>query len=328
MSTLESLPLGTIEVSPGASFALAALGIEPGYYLAKHQRGDWGTADCASNDWAIRHGYQVESEYKLEDGTELRIITAFDRSLTRLLLSTEYEDRWVSTREGYAAWSTIYDQERNGLIVVEQPHVDAILSALPTGLVLDAGTGTGRHALRLAHRGYTVTAIDQSPEMLAVAQQRAREEGLEIDFRLGKIDEELPFESNQFDLVVCALVLTHDVDLHRVLQEFHRVLAPGGHLLITDWHPDCVAVLGWRTCFVKPGTTYVLPNAGHTRDEYLTAVGAAGFVLQTVLDITLDEVPEGYLPWPLVSEDAGKPWCLIVLARKQEGTKAFYKEQP
>ena len=328
MESLESLPLGTVEVSSGASSALVAARIDPAHYLVRHQRGDWGTADRKSNAWAIRHGYQVESEYKLGDGTEILIITAFDRSLTRVLLASEYEDRWVSTREGYAAWSTIYDQERNGLIAVEQPRVDELLSGLQAGSVLDAGAGTGRHALRLARRGLSVTAMDQSPEMLAVAQERAQHEGLAIDFRLGKIDEELPFESNRFDLVVCALVLSHDVELRRAVQEFHRVLAPGGHLLITDWHPDCVAVLGWRTCFVKPGTTYVLPNAGHTRDEYLEAMSSAGFVLQTVIDVTLDEVPEGYLPWPLDPEDAGQPWCLIVLARKRDGAEASEREQP
>lgn len=327
MESLESLPLGTIEVSAGASSALATAGTDPAYYLARHQRGDWGTADSRSNEWAIRHGHQVESEYKLDDGTEILIITAFDRSLTRVLLTSEYEDRWVSTREGYAAWSTIYDQEKNGLIAVEQSRVDALVSGLPVGSVLDAGAGTGRHALRLARRGLCVTAMDQSPEMLAIAQKRARQEGLEIDFRLGKIDEELPFESNRFDLVICALVLTHDVDLRRAVQGFHRVLTPGGYLLITDWHPDCVAVLGWRTCFVKPGITYVLPNAGHTRDEYLEAIAAAGFALHSVTDIALGEVPEGYLPWPLEPEDAGKPWCLIVLSRKRGGPEVPGSQQ-
>ncbi len=80
--------------------------------------------------------------------------------------------------------------------------------------------------------------------MLAIAQEKAGREGLAIDFRLGKIDERLPFESGQFDLVICALALTHDVDLHAAVAEFHRVLRSGGYLLVTDWHPDCVTVLG------------------------------------------------------------------------------------
>src|SRR5713226_3301897 len=90
----------------------------------------------------------------------------------------------VSTQEGYALWSKLYDQENNALIAVEEPRVDALLAELPMNAVLDVGAGTGRYALKLARRGVRVTAIDQSTEMLAVAQQAASVEGLTIDFQL------------------------------------------------------------------------------------------------------------------------------------------------
>ncbi|MEO6889733.1 MAG: class I SAM-dependent methyltransferase [Ktedonobacteraceae bacterium] len=46
----------------------------------------------------------------------------------------------------------------------------------------------------MARRGMSVTAIDQSPEMLALAQERARVEGLAITFQLASLDEGLPFK--------------------------------------------------------------------------------------------------------------------------------------
>src|SRR5437899_1807808 len=101
----------------------------------------------------------------------------------------------VSTQKGYALWAASYDHENNALIAVEEPRVDALVAALPMTAALDVGTGTGRHALKLARRGVTVTAIDQSPEMLAVAQQAAFIEGLTIDFQLASLDDGLPFES-------------------------------------------------------------------------------------------------------------------------------------
>ena len=312
----ELFPLGEVEVYPGAAAALAAAGMAPSAYLARHQAGDWGTADPEANEFAVRHGHGVRSVYPLPDGSELVVVTAFDRSHTGVFLVSEEEDRFVSTREGYAVWAEFYDREKNGLIAVEEPRVVDLLAGLPIGTALDAATGTGRHALRLARRGVAVAAIDQSPEMLAVAQEKAGREGLAIDFRLGKIDERLPFESGQFDLVICALALTHDVDLHAAVGEFHRVLRPGGYLLVTDWHPDCVTVLGWRTSIFAPRVTYVLPNAGHSRDAYLAALASTGFGIETVEDITMGEVPEGYLPWSVTPEEEHTPWCLVILARK------------
>ncbi len=313
---MELFPLGDIKVTPAASAAIETQGTTASVFLDKHQRGEWPEENRADNEWAIRHGHQVWSDFKLDDGTEIHVITAFDRSHTLLLLADEYEDHWVSTREGYAVWSQFYDREKNGLIAVEQPHVDSLLADLPITRALDAGAGTGRHSLRLARRGIHVSAIDQSPEVLAVAQQTASIEGLPIDFRIGRIDEELPLPAHSFDLVICALVLSHDVDLRQAVTEFHRVLVPGGYLLISDWHPDCVTVMGWRTCFQVPGTTYVVPNAGHSRDDYMRAVADSGFEVLRVLDLTLGDVPTGHIPWEISPEEKARNWCLIILARK------------
>jgi 2-polyprenyl-3-methyl-5-hydroxy-6-metoxy-1,4-benzoquinol methylase len=49
--------------------------------------------------------------------------------------------------------------------------------------------------------------------MLAVARQVAQSEGLPIDFQLLSLDDGLPFEANQFDLLICALMLCHVPDL-------------------------------------------------------------------------------------------------------------------
>src|ERR1700686_5490030 len=94
----------------------------------------------------------------------------------------------VSTREGYAHWASSYDSETNALIVLEEAHVDPLLAQIPFSRVLDVGSGTGRYALKLARRGASVTALDQSPEMLEVARQASRQEGMSIDFQLASLD--------------------------------------------------------------------------------------------------------------------------------------------
>ncbi len=94
--------------------------------------------------------------------------------------------------------------------------------------------------MRWRWRGVTVTAFDQSPEMLTQAQHVAAQEGLAITFQHGMIEDGLPFRDGTFDLVLCALMLSHVTDLAPVVAEFARVLGAGGHLLITDFHPRCI----------------------------------------------------------------------------------------
>jgi ubiquinone/menaquinone biosynthesis C-methylase UbiE len=226
---------------------------------------------------------------------------------------TEFQE--VSVQEGYALWAASYDQEKNGLIFVEERHVDRLLAQLSFTRVLDVGTGTGRHALKLARRGASVTAIDQSSEMLAVARQAAQRDGLPIDFQLASLDDGLPFEARQFDLLISALMLSHMPSLAHALREFARVLQVGGYLLMTDFHP-VHSIYGWNTAFRRAGVKYRLPIMEHTRDDYLEAITASGLTILEVMDIPVGEAPDGYLPEEMLRIHADKPLCLIILAQK------------
>src|SRR5260370_4781735 len=88
--------------------------------------------------------------------------------------------REVSVREGYAIWAASYDQENNGLIFVEERQGDLLLAQLSFTKVLDVGTGTRRHALNVARRGTSVTALAQCPQNLAVALHAAQHRKLPI----------------------------------------------------------------------------------------------------------------------------------------------------
>ena len=97
--------------------------------------------------------------------------------------------------------------------------------------VLDAGSGTGNLSLILKARGASVTACDFSAE--AIRQHRAKDPAARV-LRLS-LEEPLPFPAASFDAVCCASVL---FALSRdgcglALREFHRVLRPGGRLVVT-----------------------------------------------------------------------------------------------
>jgi hypothetical protein len=94
MNTDETLmSLGKIVFTPGAAAALeealdSALG-----YLMRHQARDWGEVppeDWEENEFSIMTELRILSAYTLRNGTQIWIITEADRSLTTVLLPTEY----------------------------------------------------------------------------------------------------------------------------------------------------------------------------------------------------------------------------------------------
>lgn len=112
------------------------------------------------------------------------------------------------------------------------------------GRVLEVAIGTGRN---LPHYPVdaTVTGVDLSPAMLAIARRRAGDLGRDVDLHEGDA-EQLPFGDASFDTVVCALSLCSIPDPATALGEMKRVLVPDGVLLLLDhigstWPPIYVA---------------------------------------------------------------------------------------
>jgi malonyl-CoA O-methyltransferase len=128
----------------------------------------------------------------------------------------------------------------------------------------------------------------------------------------------LPFAAQQFDLLICALTLSHVPHLSRVLEECARVVQPGGYLLITDFHPDHTRY-GWRTAFVRDGVKYYLPTVGYSRADYVEAITASGCVILQVLESLVGDMPEGMVPEEMRRIYADKPFCLGVLAQRPKG---------
>lgn len=114
-------------------------------------------------------------------------VSLFDR------LAAEY-DGWYQTPLGALADA------------LEQQAVFALAGEVKGRTALDASCSTGNYALALARRGAQVTAVDASAPMLALAQEKARREGLTLRLVQASL-ERLPFRRGSFELITCVLAL-------------------------------------------------------------------------------------------------------------------------
>src|SRR3954454_1465966 len=100
------------------------------------------------------------------------------------------------------------------------------------GRLLDVGCGTGRVSAALAERGAKVWGVDPEPGMLEVARSRVPGS---VGLKQGRA-EALPFRDGWFDAAVCWLTV-HLMDRPAAFADLHRVLAPGGRLVIATFDP-------------------------------------------------------------------------------------------
>lgn len=98
---------------------------------------------------------------------------------------------------------------------------------LPPGKALDLACGTGRHALWLAERGWTVTAVDGAPAAIEILGSRASRRGMAVDARVANLETgEFGIEPARWDLIVIAYYLQRDL-----FASAKMGLVPGGILL-------------------------------------------------------------------------------------------------
>jgi SAM-dependent methyltransferase len=100
---------------------------------------------------------------------------------------------------------------------------------------LDVGCGTGALALRAARTGADVTGIDLAPALIETAKQRAEEEGVSVDFRVGDVERLDGIDDTSFDLVSSTVGVMFAPDHAASARQLARVTKPGGRLCLANW---------------------------------------------------------------------------------------------
>jgi phosphatidylethanolamine/phosphatidyl-N-methylethanolamine N-methyltransferase len=170
-------------------------------------------------------------------------------------------DNFAVTK-AYARWAPVYDLVFGA--VFERGRQAAVAAAKRIGgRILEVGVGTGI-SLPLYSSNCRLCGIDISAPMLRKAQERVVELNLANVEGLWVMDaERLSFPDNSFDVVVAQYVITTVPNPEATLDEFARVLKPGGEIVLVSrvgaeaglrrslehWFQPAARKLGWRTEF-------------------------------------------------------------------------------
>jgi 2-polyprenyl-6-hydroxyphenyl methylase / 3-demethylubiquinone-9 3-methyltransferase len=168
--------------------------------------------------------------------------------------------------------------------------------------VLDVGCGGGLVCEPLARMGARVMGLDPSPEIIEAARRHAAGQGLDIDYRVGRV-EDLAGESRTFDAVACLEVVEHVPDPGAFLKTCAGLVRPGGLMLLSTLNRTLKAYL-----FAIVGAEYVLrwlPVGTHRWERFITPnelarhLAAAGLAAPTIKGLVYNPLAD---TWSLADD--------------------------
>jgi len=175
----------------------------------------------------------------------------------------------------------------------------------PGSRALDLCCGTGDIAFALAHRGATVTGLDFSPKMLAVAENRRLKKpqsGTQEPIFIQGDAQQIPFPDSTFDAVTIGYGLRNLASWESGLDEMYRVARTGARLIVLDFgkpsnrlwrkiyftHLRCsVPLIGWLFCGNADAYAYILESLKHYPAQLAVAEKMRGLGLVNVRVINL-----------------------------------------
>jgi malonyl-CoA O-methyltransferase len=198
----------------------------------------------------------------------------------------------LSPAQGYALWARRYVE--TAVSALEASAVESLGIPLAGRRVLDVGCGTARRLANAREAGASLAVgVDLTPEMLAQAVGGPPLAAADV--------RALPVSDDAFDVVWCRLVLGHVADLDAAYAELGRSCAPGGVVLVSDFHPAAVEAGHRRTFRDAQGQVHELEHHLHPADAHYLAAARAGLSLRERRDCTVGDPVRGFYV------DAGRP---------------------
>lgn len=162
---------------------------------------------------------------------------------------------------------------------------EAMLKILNYDTVADLGAGEGTLSQLIAQRAKKVIAVDNSEKMVKFGQNLAKENGLpNLEYRLGDI-ESPPIDDSSVDLAILSQALHHAEHPSKALSEAHRILKPGGRLIVLDL---------LQHTFEKARELYFDTWLGFPEAELAEMITSAGFSEVETAIVDREEIPPNF----------------------------------
>lgn len=171
----------------------------------------------------------------------------------------------MNNDHAYNDWAASYDKVVNLTRDLEMQAKKSVLAETRFSNALELGCGTGKNTAWLINQCGSVTAVDFSENMIAIAGQKLKNEG--VKFVSADINKPWHFVQQPFDLITCSLVLEHIEKLQPVFEKAADALTLGGHFYIGELHPF-KQYNGSKARFNKDDVTIVLDCFTHHISEY------------------------------------------------------------
>ncbi len=198
-----------------------------------------------------------------------------------------YPPKETAPETAYNLWADTYDNQPKNLVLAldESIFINLLADvAIQNKTVADIGCGTGRHwKYILDQQPASLTGYDVSESMLQVLKQKFPEQKV-IQITSTYLNE--PDQS--CDLVVSTLALAHILDMRSALQEWCRILKPGGDLIITDYHPVALEKGGSRT-FRHHNHLVIVKSYIHPIDTVINAAKQLNLDVSRYIEKVIDD---------------------------------------
>ncbi|WP_033099683.1 MULTISPECIES: class I SAM-dependent methyltransferase [Thermoactinomyces] len=190
--------------------------------------------------------------------------------------------------EGFIASWYAKNTQKN----MEQYKRDAkkVAAIVPEGgSVLEVAPGPGYLSIELAKLGnYRITGLDISKKFVEIAQAKAKEAGVTIDFQHGNAAR-MPFDDGTFDFIICRAAFKNFAQPVNAINEMNRVLKPGGKAVIMDLRGDVstevmerhveedLGLTGLNALLTKWAFKWMLIKRAYTKKQFTELIAKSRF---------------------------------------------------
>ncbi len=195
--------------------------------------------------------------------------------------------------EGYNLWAESYDsQQGNLMLALDEEVFSALLNPIhiKDKIIADVGCGTGRHWKKLTEKKpQKIIGFDVSKGMLKILRQKfpLAETHLLLNNNLGQL------KNKSCDMVISTLTIAHIKNAEEAITEWNRVLKPGGHMIITDYHPLALAK-GARRTFRHHNKTVAVKNYVHHLEKLEAISRQLNLHVVRLIERSIDESVKSY----------------------------------